>query len=681
MSPPSEATADPLDLALRSARRQRTRRLLMLLGATLAVLIAVAAFLLVSRGVRLLITPSDAAEDPTVQLHDGIGLTLGGRVYTFSSRLRAQVEAPGFFPEEVALTPAPGSNYVEVTLRERPAQLQLATAPASEETRWRLDGEILGDGEALALTLEPGEHTVRVDSPFHREVEQSFTLTRAEERSVEIPLVSIEGQLEIASEPAGADVLVDGELLGQTPLSLPVEGGEYLLEVRRARFAEVVERARITRDRPTLARNYRLLANPASVNVSVSPSGGTLIVNGTRRRVSSSPLRLASGVTHTVVYSLPGHTTAAQTFTLAADESRQLDLRLEARFGDVRVEAEPAAEVFVDGRSRGSTPLTLQLAAVDHRVELRRDGYATVERTIRPSPEAPQLIAASMLTLDQARSQAAPPRYRSVGGLQMQRFDPEGTFTMGADPGERGQRANEHLREVRLTRPFYVSRTEVSNSQFAQFRAGAGGSANQPVTDVSWNDAARYCNWLSKREGLMPVYRFAGNSYLGADLTADGYRLPTEAEWEWLARLAGRRQAARFTWGSEYQVPEQAGNFADETAAGDSSVSGDLQFYLPRYTDGFARLAPVGSFPPHRSGLQDLSGNVREWTHDYYDLNPPTNSIALDPTGPLRGTSEGRVIKGSGWRDGRVETLRAAHRDAGNAGADDLGFRVARYIY
>ncbi|MEO0972071.1 MAG: SUMF1/EgtB/PvdO family nonheme iron enzyme, partial [Pseudomonadota bacterium] len=143
-----------------------------------------------------------------------------------------------------------------------------------------------------------------------------------------------------------------------------------------------------------------------------------------------------------------------------------------------------------------------------------------------------------------------------------------------------------------------------------------------------------------------------------------------------------RRQSALFTWGSEYQVPEGAGNFADETAAADSAVASSLDFYLPRYTDGFGQLAPVASFPAHRSGLYDLAGNVSEWTHDYYTVAPPdTRRIALDPAGEHADAGEGHVVKGSSWRDGRVETLRAAYRQGAVDGEDDLGLRVGRYIY
>ena len=168
--------------------------------------------------------------------------------------------------------------------------------------------------------------------------------------------------------------------------------------------------------------------------------------------------------------------------------------------------------------------------------------------------------------------------------------------------------------------------------------------------------------------------RFAGSRLVSSSLAADGYRLPTEAEWEWLARKAGRRAVTRFTWGDDYQVPRGSGNLADESART------QVAQFVPQYTDGFAGVAPVGSFGADAAGLHDISGNVSEWVHDFYQITPATNQQVLrNPAGPAFG--EGHVVKGSSWRSGTPTTLRAAYREPGSGGRDDLGFRVVRYVY
>jgi formylglycine-generating enzyme required for sulfatase activity len=98
---------------------------------------------------------------------------------------------------------------------------------------------------------------------------------------------------------------------------------------------------------------------------------------------------------------------------------------------------------------------------------------------------------------------------------------------------------------------------------------------------------------------------------------------------------------------------------------------------LPDYDDGYAATAPVGSFAAGPSGFFDLGGNVAEWTHDLYTVQPASSAVAVDP---LAGGAGGlRVIRGSSWRNAAVTELRVAYRDYGDGKRNDLGFRIARY--
>ena len=101
---------------------------------------------------------------------------------------------------------------------------------------------------------------------------------------------------------------------------------------------------------------------------------------------------------------------------------------------------------------------------------------------------------------------------------------------------------------------------------------------------------------------------------------------------------------------------------------------------MPNYSDGYAEVAPVGSFPAEASGLYDLTGNVSEFVHDYYSLQPPgPGETFVDPLGPRIGDTH--VVKGSSWRSGTRTLLRAAYRDGLSNMRDDVGFRIGRYLY
>jgi formylglycine-generating enzyme required for sulfatase activity len=192
------------------------------------------------------------------------------------------------------------------------------------------------------------------------------------------------------------------------------------------------------------------------------------------------------------------------------------------------------------------------------------------------------------------------------------------------------------------------------------------------VTGVSWLEAAQYSNWLSQQEGLPVFYLFQNGRYLGVNASSNGYRLPTEAEWEWLAKKAKRSVSTVYVWGNQEKLRDNIGNFADKT------MSGKQLIFFDDYTDGKTGVAEVGSFKADRVGLYDLDGNVSEWVHDYYTNGlPDTSRTHTDYLGSPRG--ETWVIKGANFESGRLRELRGAYREYSASGKATVGFRIARY--
>ena len=665
-------------LRLKRERARHRRRLVLVLISVPMLAMAVVAAYTATRGVSIEVAPPDAAEIATIMRKDGFGMLVDDTLYGLAGSVTIVVSAAGFYDAERSISPNVDGTYVEITLEEIPATVFGSTVPPHPETTWLIDGVKRAEGETLAIELEPGEYVVQADNRYFETVEQEVKLGRAEERSLEFELPEVDGLAHISTLPPGATVLIDGAPAGASNLDVPLKGGEYGIEVKLARHGTVQDRIRVTRDRNEVTRTYRLQSNPASLSIVVSPPGGKLLLNGRSVSAGQGAHSVSAGTEHVVSYELSGFHTRTARLTLQPGEQRSVSLSLEENRGIVRVRSEPAASVSVDGRELGETPFEIELPARPHTITVARDGYVSQTRTITPSSKAEQLIDVELLTELRHRLRNEPRRYVNTVGMEMLQFRP-GAFEMGAPRGEPGARANERQHRVELTRTFYVSKTEVTNAQFHQgpFSGAATGPPKLPKANVSWEDAARFCNWLSRQEGREPVYRFnAGNRYLGADIRADGDRLPTEAEWEWLARQAGRNRQTRFTWGDDLPIPRLAGNLADES--GKNSVAPAP--YIPRYTDGFAELAPVGSFPVDKAGLADLTGNVREWVHDYYAILAPTAEGGIrDPAGPSSG--EGHVVKGSGWRSGRLEQIRPAYRDNASGSANELDFRIARYLY
>jgi len=182
--------------------------------------------------------------------------------------------------------------------------------------------------------------------------------------------------------------------------------------------------------------------------------------------------------------------------------------------------------------------------------------------------------------------------------------------------------------------------------------------SGHPVKEVTWYGAARYCDWLSLQAGLPRAYQHSGDwACNGGDpYGAQGYRLPTDAEWEYAAQCDDERI---YPWGNQEPDCSRA-NYRYECVAWTS---------------------PVGNYPdaPEALGLSDMAGNVWEWCNDWHVCSLGTTP-ATDPVGPSSGTC--RVVRGGSWLDSGLE-LRCAFRIEGgipDVSYSNIGFRAARAV-
>ncbi len=242
-----------------------------------------------------------------------------------------------------------------------------------------------------------------------------------------------------------------------------------------------------------------------------------------------------------------------------------------------------------------------------------------------------------------------------------------GNFIMGSDSGKNDERP---ARNVGIT-SFYLGKFEITFGEFSRFVAATGyrTDAEQPEAvrvknglppgpsptgtwcsystgipvslsdtlfpagNISWNDAAAYCEWLSRETG-------------------NKYRLPTEAEWEYAARGGKKSKGSLYAGGNDL---------------------GEVSWYLRNARN---KTHPVGGKVPNELGLYDMTGNVREWCADWYSSSAYSGGPVNDPAGPSSGTE--RVMRGGMWRDGEISMrIPARFHENPHSCALGFGFRVA----
>ena len=648
-------------------------------GAGIAVLAVLSLLLFTSKSIQFDVQPAGA---DALQIRGGwFRLPLADRVLLREGTYTVEVKKAGYYDvaQSFEVDEAP-SRTVLIEMRRLPGFLTVVTDP-QVDALVTIDDTIIGQAPFGPVELEPGTHSIEVTAdrflPFADKLPMDGL---GRQNVVDIQLVPRWAEVEISSEPSDA-VIYRGEAeIGRTPMTLELMEGTHELSVVREGFSAwdgVIEaRANVDQVLPTI----RLGPANAELTVNSIPRGANVTVNGRYRGQSPLRLALSPDVDYRIGLSKAGYGSTVRQVRLQAAVSESITVDLSARTGKVTIAAQPEdAQIVIDGRVRGRGTMTFDLSSAPHQLEVRKDGYQSFARSITPRPGYPQTIPVRLLSNEEARLRSVSASITTSQGQVMRRVEP-GSFTMGASRREQGRRANEVIVPVRLTRPFFIGVKEVTNREFLRFKeqhdSGASVHAslagnNNPVVNLSWAEAVEYCNWLSAEEGLTPAYEKRFEKWEPVTPTPDGYRLPTEAEWVWAIRYAGKAEAPRFPWGDRLPPRKDNGNFADQAA------QDLLPTVLPGYNDGYASTAPVGTFEPNALGIYDGGGNVAEWVQDYYSVPQPGQTTPVtDPTGPRRGAQH--VIRGSSWRHAGVAELRSSYRDFGNGGRVDVGFRIAR---
>ncbi len=350
---------------------------------------------------------------------------------------------------------------------------------------------------------------------------------------------------------------------------------------------------------------------------------------------------------------------------------------LEQSYGSLEVSVQTPGTLYLDGKSMGRIPPGSRARLTDipagrHNLEMRYGGKSE-SKTI--TVQVNRFLAVAFSWVERP------------DGLEGYVLVEGGTFRMGSPSNEVSRDDDEEPQHSVTVGSFYMKATEVTHQEFLAFLNSAGvsrtgelngneiidmddedvaiaysggqfkftgssyaASLNTPVIEQTWYGAVEYCNWLSKEEGRTPVYRINGSS-VTANWSADGYRLPTEAEWEYAAR-GGKKSR-----GYKYSGSNSAGSVGwyDENSG--------------------SKTHPVGQKQANELGLYDMSGNVREWCWDWY--GDYSSGSQRDPRGPSSGSR--RVYRGGSWYYPGW-SLRSADRYDNSPGISyrNFGFRPVR---
>lgn len=642
-----------------------------------SILLLIAVLIIHSRGTRIEVMPLEAADLATIRAIDNFSFNVGNVVYSLSGNPIINVSSPGFKDATKTI----GSVYLgknfSLELAELPGHLVISIVGDKDnllETAWKINSLDTTRSAMLDLELEAGIYTINIRNPFFLPKELTVEIKRHQKTKLQIDLQPVNGRLNIFSRPAGAKVFLNEKMVGVTPLESVLNGGVHSLRVAADNYVDSIDKFEITHTEPNVKRNYQLARIKAKVIPKLTPKGGRLIVNGS---LSKGPFFLSTNVEHRLVYMKHGYYPSTKKIQLSSDKEKQISFQLKPEFGKVKISSSPPATIWINNKDYGNDAITVSLPAVTQQIVFKKKGHRSVSKTINPTGKFVQKISAKLLTEYQARLKESPRELTNKDGIKLKLFINPGRLKMGAPRSQKGQRANEFQKKIRLTKSFYASIFEITNGQYRRFKPSfkkSLGADNIPVTSIDWNEAASFCNWLSKNEGLQLFYKIVNGRVNGFNKNTDGYRLLSEAEWEWLSRMAGKTKQTIFSWGDEMIIPPNAANVSDEGA------KGQMKFYVPNYNDGYVSAAPVGSFKEEPSGLYDIAGNVSEWVHDIYSIMPPMeDTISENPLGAENGLSH--VVKGANFRSGSIAILRPSFREGLTTGRDDVGFRVGRYLY
>ena len=662
---------DDVEYKISQNKKKKIVYLILLVG----ILAIPVAFLLISRAFDLSILPDEVRNQVKLTREEGIFLSSGTKILLFSDNAVLQLKAEGYQAETIDFGKDRARSLINVVLEPLPGIVDF-TVNSTGVFRISIDGNRLDPDKLTALELNQGTHTVTVSGDRINPISEQIEVTGYGERqSFTYDTLAAQSGFSVSARPESALLILDGMEIGHGAYSGAISTGKHEIRFKAEGYRDSTRTFRVEVDEVYDLGVVELVPNPATLLIRTTPGDAALFLNSSFVGNSGSKFEIAPDRSHQLSIRKSNFEDLNVQVRMKPGEVAEKSFVLEKTAISAAVRADRVANVQLNGKSLGTTPLTLTVHVGD-RIDVTKDGFQSQFVVVDKVGGTARTYTFKMLTPREFAYENAATERVVRGNLTMRKFPPL-AFDMTPTVKVEGLASPEKI-SVKLTRPFYIGKHEVTHADFAAYDSTSNPDnkpPDTPVTRLSWTEAVKFCNWLSKQENLEPVYEFGSSGLVQfVNKASLGYRLPTEMEWEASISidLGSGEVVEPFPWGNKPDIPRAYGNFAGR------EVQSEGGRYLGNHVDNSVGIAKVGSYPANSNGLYDLAGNVSEWVHDYYQLNRMAGNTP-DYMGPE--SELDHVVKGSNYKSASITMLYSQYRSFGNHKSETTGFRIAKWIY